>query len=54
MPQDEVKSQIESDIASNLRRVYQRTIEEKIPSRLMDIIEKLKADEEFDDPAASA
>ena len=38
--------QFEKDIDENLRRVFKRKVEEDLPPRLLDIIKKLKSDED--------
>lgn len=42
MDQDGSKTPLEEQIEENLRKVYQKTLEEQVPDRFMDLLEKLR------------
>jgi hypothetical protein len=42
MDQDGPKTSLEEQIEENLRKVYQKTLEEQVPDRFMDLLEKLR------------
>ncbi|PTQ74919.1 NepR family anti-sigma factor [Celeribacter persicus] len=42
MAQQRSKHELDEQIEANLRRVYQKTLEEEIPDRFLDLLEKLK------------
>lgn len=46
MDQDEPKTSFEDQIEENLRKVYQKTLEEQVPDRFMDLLEKLRQQDE--------
>lgn len=43
MTQANRKSSLESQIEDNLKKVYQRTVEEEVPDRFKDLLSRLKA-----------
>ena len=43
MANNNPKSNLESQIEENLRKVYQRTVEEDVPDRFKDLLSRLKA-----------
>ncbi|MEM1428744.1 MAG: NepR family anti-sigma factor [Pseudomonadota bacterium] len=42
MVQDDRKKRLDQQIDENLRKVYQRTLEEDVPERFHDLLRKLK------------
>lgn len=42
MAQQKAKHELDEQIEENLKRVYQKTLEEEIPDRFMELIEQLK------------
>ncbi len=42
MEQKEPKSNLEWQIDENLRKVYQRTVEEDVPDKFLDLLKQLK------------
>ncbi|WP_417253770.1 NepR family anti-sigma factor [Celeribacter sp.] len=42
MAQNEQKHELNEQIEENLRRVYQKTLEEEIPDRFLSLLEQLK------------
>ncbi|WP_460273614.1 NepR family anti-sigma factor [Celeribacter sp. ULVN23_4] len=42
MAQQKSKHELDEQIEENLKRVYQKTLEEEIPDRFMELIEQLK------------
>lgn len=42
MARETPKTSLDEQIEENLRKVYQRTLEEDVPDRFMDLLEKLK------------
>jgi len=42
MVQDDRKNPLDQQIDENLRKVYQRTLEEDVPERFHDLLRKLK------------
>lgn len=42
MAREKPKTSLDEQIEENLRKVYQRTLEEDVPDRFMDLLEKLK------------
>lgn len=42
MAQHRSKHELDEQIEANLKRVYQKTLEEEIPDRFLDLLEKLK------------
>jgi hypothetical protein len=42
MVQDDRKNRLDQQIDENLRKVYQRTLEEDVPERFHDLLRKLK------------
>ncbi len=49
MTQDNSKTSLDEQIEENLRKVYQRTLEEKVPDRFQILLEKLKEQDEQHD-----
>ncbi|WP_238364483.1 NepR family anti-sigma factor [Mesobacterium pallidum] len=43
MGKTNAKTNLESQIEENLRKVYQRTVEEDVPDRFKDLLSRLKA-----------
>lgn len=50
MPQDPRKSPVERDIDENLRKVYRRMVEEEVPDRFKDLLDRLRQTEQDPDP----
>ncbi len=48
------KPQAERDIDENLRRVYQRVVEEEVPDRFTHLLEQLRQQEQDQDPEPEA
>lgn len=44
-----LSSELEEQISVNLRKLYQSTIDEELPERLRDLLERLKAQDRQDD-----
>ncbi|RPE67134.1 hypothetical protein EDD53_1538 [Pacificibacter maritimus] len=42
MDQDEPKTPLEEQIEENLRKVYQKTLDEQVPDRFLDLLEQLR------------
>ncbi len=42
MQRDQPRSSLERQIEENLRKVYQKTVEEEVPDRFADLLRKLK------------
>jgi hypothetical protein len=42
MTQDDRKTRLDQQIDENLRKVYQRTLEEEVPDRFHDLLRKLR------------
>lgn len=42
MAQQKPKTSLEEQIEENLRKVYQKTLEEKVPDRFLDLLAQLK------------
>ncbi|WP_157033285.1 NepR family anti-sigma factor [Loktanella sp. S4079] len=49
MDQNDTKSSLEQQIDENLRKVYQKTVEEHVPDRFMDLLAQLKEQDSKDD-----
>lgn len=45
MAQEHSKSNLERQIEENLRRVYQKTVEEDVPDRFRNLLEQLREQE---------
>jgi hypothetical protein len=43
------KSELEKQVEENLRRVYKAKADEPVPERFMDLLQKLRSQEEGDD-----
>ncbi|MEM5477907.1 NepR family anti-sigma factor [Pacificibacter sp. AS14] len=46
MDQHGSKTPLEEQIEENLRKVYQKTLNEQVPDRFMDLLEKLRQQDE--------
>ncbi|MGH1454512.1 MAG: NepR family anti-sigma factor [Paracoccaceae bacterium] len=49
MQQKEPQSSLERQIDENLRKVYQRTVEEDVPDKFMDLLKQLKDQDSAND-----
>ena len=50
MTQDNRKSQVEHEIDENLRKVYRRLVEQKVPDRFRDLLDELREGGTADPP----
>ena len=48
------RSKIERDIDDNLRKVYRRMVEQDVPDRFKELLDRLKQDEQDQDPGHNA
>ncbi len=52
MTRDPKKSDVERDIDDNLRKVYREMVEQEVPDRFRDLLDKLRQSEQNGDPEA--
>lgn len=50
MAQHKSRHELDEQIEANLKRVYQKTLEEEIPDRFRDLLEQLKQQDARDEP----
>ncbi|MFG5383274.1 MULTISPECIES: NepR family anti-sigma factor [unclassified Yoonia] len=50
MPKHPKRSKVERDIDENLRKVYQRMVEQEVPDRFKELLDRLKQSEDDQDP----
>ena len=50
MPRKPQKQRVEHEIDENLRRVYQRMLDEEVPVRFLDLLSRLKDQEQGPEP----
>jgi len=49
MAQRKSRHELDEQIEANLKRVYQKTLDEELPDRFRDLLEKLKEQDAQDD-----
>lgn len=50
MPRKPEKQRVEREIDENLRRVYQRLLDQDVPDRFLDLLNRLKDQEQGPEP----
>ncbi|WP_341368708.1 NepR family anti-sigma factor [Yoonia sp. BS5-3] len=51
MSRKPLKQQVEREIDENLRRAYQRILEQEVPDRFLELLDRLKDQEQGPEPS---